>query len=173
MDSDFLLIQKMKMGDEQAIEFFVNKYYPKILKYCCLHIYDHGHAEDMVQETFEQFFRTFDQYKHYGKALNYLYVIASSKCKNYYAKKSEPAMMEEMPEQSDPRMEYLDGWIDIYTAVNSLPPELKEVAVLFFFQEIKQKEIAKILGIGLPLVKYRIKKARERLALCLGEEEGG
>ncbi len=41
---------------------------------------------------------------------------------------------------------------------------------LFFLQERKQREIAKILGIGLPLVKYRIRKARELLAQFLRKE---
>lgn len=170
MDADFLLIQKMKAGDEQAIEIFVNKYYPKILKYCCLRIYDYGYAEDMTQETFEQFFHTLDRYRHYGKALNYLYVIASNKCKNHYHKKSEP-VIEEIPEQADLKMEDMAEWMDVRTALNSLPPELREAAVLFFFQQMRQREIAKILGIGLPLVKYRIKRAKELLASYLGKGE--
>lgn len=87
MDADFLLIQKMKLGDEQAVENFVNKYYPRILKYCCLHIQDYGYAEDIAQETFELFFSKLKEYKHYGKALNYLYVIASNQCKKHYGKK--------------------------------------------------------------------------------------
>ena len=44
-------------------------------------------------------------------------------------------------------------------------------AVLFFVQERKQKDIAKILGIGLPLVKYRIRKARELLSAYFGKED--
>lgn len=170
MDSDFLLIQKMKNGEEQAMESFVNQYYPKILKYCCFHLPDTGDAEDITQETFEQFFRSLHQYRHYGKALNYLYVIASNQCKNYYGKRRELAV-EELPEQLDCSMKDLPGWIDLKTALNTLPPELKETAILFFFQQMKQKEIAKILGIGLPLVKYRVKRAKELLASYLGKEE--
>ena len=73
MDEDFLLVQKMRMGDENAFDRFVTKYYPAIMKYCQIHIGDYGYAEDMTQETFTRFFRTFRQYKHYGKAVNYLY----------------------------------------------------------------------------------------------------
>lgn len=170
MDADFLLIQKMKLGDEQAVKNFVNKYYPRMLKYCCLHIQDYGYAEDVAQETFELFFSKLNEYKHYGKALNYLYVIASNQCKKHYGKKSELAMGD-FPEQPDFSMEDIDGWIDIQNALNNLPSELKEIAILFFFQQIKQKEIAKIVKIGLPLVKYRIKKAKQLLALYLGEED--
>lgn len=64
MDRDFLLVQKIRMGDEKAIEIFVEKYYPRILSYCQVHIGDHGYAEDMTQETFERFFRSLKQYRH-------------------------------------------------------------------------------------------------------------
>lgn len=40
MDRDFSLIQKMRTGNEAAVEVFVKKYYPAILRYCCLHIYN-------------------------------------------------------------------------------------------------------------------------------------
>ena len=170
MDSDFLLIQKMKIGDEQAIDAFVHKYYPVILQYCRLHVRDYGHAEDVTQETFEHFFRTLSRYQHYGKAANYLYVIAANACKDYYRKKDEPAM-EIMPEHAFSKTENLEEYIDVRMALDSLPPEIKETAILYFCQEIKQKEIAKILGIGLPLVKYRIRKARELLSEYLGKEK--
>lgn len=52
-------------------------------------------------------------------------------------------------------------------ALDSLPEEIREVAVLYFVQERKQKDIARVLGIGLPLVKYRIGRARELLCAFL------
>ena len=169
MDSDFLLIQKMKIGDEDAIEIFVKKYYPMMLRYCHLHIGDYGYAEDVTQEIFGRFFRTFDQYQHYGKAANYLYVIAANACQDFYRKKREIAV-EYVPEHADSSMEAFEERLDVHDAVRRLPQELKEVAVLFFFQDVRQKEIARILGIGLPLVKYRVRRAKELLADYLREE---
>ena len=81
MDADFLLIRKIEKGNEQAIDQFVLKHYPKIYQYCLLRVRDHGYAEDLTQETFLKFFQVFERYKHYGKALNYLYVIAGNLCK--------------------------------------------------------------------------------------------
>ena len=170
MDSDFLLIHRMKNGDDTAIETFVRKYYPAILRYCHLHICDQGYAEDATQEVFARFFRTLSAYQHYGKAQNYLYVIAANICRDFYRKPRE-IPVEELPEEPVCQMEPLDLRIDVHTALEKLPPELKEVIILFFFQEIKQKEIAKILGISLPLVKYRLKRAKELLAGYLGKEE--
>ena len=56
-------------------------------------------------------------------------------------------------------------------ALAKLPGELRETTVLYFIQELKQKEIARILGISLPLVKYRVRRAKELLAAELGKEE--
>lgn len=169
MDSDFLLIQKMKNGDDQAIDAFVRKYYPAILKYCHLHISDRDYAEDLTQDTFEQFFRSFQDYHHSGKALNYLYVIAANKCTDFYKRQRELAI-EDVPEQADTGTENVDVRLDVRRAIKALPDELKDAARLFYFQDIKQKDIAKILGIGLPLVKYRIRKAKEILTKKLRQE---
>ena len=170
MDADFLLLHRMRNGDDQAINDFVRKYYPMILRYCHLHIQDTGYAEDLTQETFARFFRTLSQYQHYGKAANYLYVIAGNLCRDYY-KKLDEIPMEDLPEQPVYQMESLNLRLDVHRALEQLPPELKEVTILFFFQEMKQKEIARILGIGLPLVKYRIKRAKELLSKYIGKED--
>jgi len=174
MDADFLLLHRMKNGDEQAIEDFVRKYYPAILRYCHLHTRDTGCAEDLTQETFARFFRTFKNYQHYGKAANYLYVIAGNLCRDFY-KKSDAIPMDTQPlsETLPPvsPMENLPLQLDIRHAIQNLPQELRDVTILYFFQEQKQKEIARILNIGLPLVKYRLKRAKELLAQSLGKED--
>ena len=59
----------------------------------------------------------------------------------------------------------------IEAALAKLPVELREVIILHYFQELSMRETAGILRIGIPLVKYRIKKAKELLREFLGEEE--
>ena len=49
MDADFLLLHRMKHGDDQAIEDFVRKYYPMILLYCQLHIQDFTNLSKLSQ----------------------------------------------------------------------------------------------------------------------------
>lgn len=63
VDTDFLLIMKMKQGNEQAFDEFVHRYYEEILKYC--------------------------RYHYKGKTKNYLYTIAGNLCKNFYKKKND------------------------------------------------------------------------------------
>lgn len=54
--------------------------------------------------------------------------------------------------------------LDVERALNKLPEELKETAILFFFQELKQREIAELLNIKLSLVKYRVARIKEILS---------
>ena len=160
----------MGQGDEEAIEEFVKKYYPMLLRYCRLHLPETGEAEDAVQEVFARFFATLPDYRHYGKAANYLYVIAGNLCRDLY-RKTRPIPMDQLPEEPWEMTPALDRRMDVRRALDSLPPELREAAVLYFYQELPQRSIAKILGIGLPLVKYRIRRAKELLALYFGREE--
>lgn len=170
MDEDFWLIQKMRMGDERAVDAFVQKYYPRILKYCRVHIADEGYAQDLAQETFVRFFGAFREYRHCGKAVNFLYVIAANICRDFYRRNRE-IPVEQIPEQRNLDGEHLDERLDVRLAFSRLPDEIREVAILYFLQEQKQKDIARILDIGLPLVKYRIRRARELLTAYFGKEQ--
>ena len=112
MDADFLLIHKMKNGDEEAIEVFVKKYYSTIRNYCRLHTYTDCDAEDITQATFEHFFRSFRSYHHVGKAANYLYVIARNLCWDSYKKKRD-IVMEELPDKGENPIAVIENKIDI------------------------------------------------------------
>ncbi len=170
VDADFFLIQKMKRGDEEAIELFVRKYYPLILNYCRYHTYIDGTAEDLAQETFERFFRSFASYRHSGKLANYLYVIAGNLCRDSM-KKRRDMLPGELPDPGEDPLDAVEGRLDLERAVEKLPEEMREVIILHYFQHLKIREVAEITGIGLPLAKYRIRKAKTMLKAYLGEEE--
>lgn len=170
MDKDFFLIQKIKNGSEDAAEEFIRKYYPVILKYCGYHTPYRQNAEDLTQETFERFFASLPRYQHKGKAANYLYVIAGNLCRDEYRNRTE-LPIEELPETGTSPMEAVEVRLEVEQALGRLPEELREVIILHYFQNLKQKEIAEILQLGLPLVKYRLSKAKEFLRDFLGKEE--
>lgn len=175
MDVDFLLIRKMKQGDDDAFDTFVRKYYDDILKYCSYHCSDAEYAEDLTQETFVNFFAKLSDYRHKGKTKNFLYTIAGNLCKNYY-KQHKPISIDEeqlseMESTSGNPEENITDRVMLEWALEQLPEEFRQVIDLYYFQEMKLTEIASALGIGLPLVKYRLKQARTRLQVLLGKEE--
>lgn len=178
MQQDFLLIRKMKNGDDAAMDVFVRRYYAQILQYCSYHCIGRAWAEDLTQETFERFFRKLTEYKHQGKALNYLYTIARNLCIDWERKQHETVVEEpgkrgreaETSGEKD-ETQRLEEKLLIEEALGKLSVEFREVIILYYFQEFSLKETAGILGIGLPLVKYRIKKAKELLREFLEAEK--
>lgn len=163
MTSDFFLVQKIRNGDELAGNQFVEKYYSLIYQYCFLHIRNKECAEDMTQETFVRFYEAILKDANIRKIKNYLYSIAGNILKNYYKKKKE-ILLDQLPETEKDNLTELEIRLDIERVLDQLPEEIKEITILFFFQGLKQKEIAALLHIKLSLVKYRISKAKELLS---------
>ena len=158
MIADFLLVQKIRNGDNQAGNQLVEKYYSSIYQYCYLHTHNQEYAEDMVQETFERFFGALISGAEIKKTKSYLYSIAGNIIKNNYKKKKE-IMTDQLPDIEDENPKNIEIRIDIERALEQLPEEIKEIVILFFFQGLKQKEIADLLNIKLSLVKYRVSKS--------------
>ena len=183
MAQDFLLIWRMKNGDEGAFDIFVRKYYPRILRYCRYHSVKKEQAEDITQEVFLKFFRALPSYGYRGKTLNYLYTIAKNLCIDAAKQEERYAVAELMLKSDDAyRSEVLavninsdsdydctaETRLDVANALKKLSRELYEPVVLYYFQELKVKEIAQLLNISVPLVKYRLKRAREILRHSIG-----
>ena len=80
-------------------------------------------------------------------------------------------MTDQLPDIEDENPKNIEIRIDIERALEQLPEEIKEIVILFFFQELKQNEIADLLNIKLTLVKYRVSKAKELLAKQLEVEK--
>lgn len=168
--NDFLLIRKMKQGDDNAFDLFVHKYYQEILSYCYHHCFDQTYAEDLTQETFIRFFTKLSDYHYKGKTLNYLYTIAGNLCKDYL-KRTKETLLEENEFEEENQTEQILNRVLIEQILEQLPDDSREVLTLYYFQELKLTEISDTLQIGLPLVKYRLQKARKQLRELLGKEE--
>ena len=160
MTSDFLLLQKIRNGNNHAGNQFVEKYYSFIYQYCFLHIHK--------QETFVRFFGALMSGAEIGKAKSYLYSIAGNIIKNYYKKKKE-ILLDQLPDIEKDNLTEIEIRLDVERALDLLPEEIKETAILFFVQGLKQKEISALLHIKLSLVKYRVSKAKELLSKQLEE----
>ncbi len=160
METDWILVLKMKQGDEEAGERFVRKYYSDILKYCHFHCQNRNFSEDLTQETFLRFFLSLPRYLEIGKAKNYLYIIAGNLCADAAKSPQTISLEQEIPVET---MEALDTRILLDHEVRRLPAELREIIVLHYYQGLKLSDVASVLGIGLPLVKYRLRRAKDQL----------
>ena len=171
LDTDFLLVRKMRQGNEEAFDVFVRKYYGEILSYCRFRCFDAESAEDLTQETFLRFFANLSEYRHMGKAKNFLYTVAGNLCRDFYKKKKDVPMDGEGLEAQAPLGEdSLEPVLDravIRAALLKLPEEFREMIVLHYFQGMKIAEAAEVIGVRVSLAKYRLREAKAQLKRLL------
>jgi RNA polymerase sigma-70 factor (ECF subfamily) len=142
-------------------------------------------AEDLVQETFMQAFRKWEQFQGRSSAATWLYTIASRICQRLHRKKSgEPAQLESLEaqlpfgdvqmavvpdDQDGPLAQQIreEGRREIEAAIAELPLEFRMPLVLKEIVGFRLSEIANILDLKEATVKTRVHRARLRIRKAL------
>lgn len=145
--------------------------YDKIYRYCYFKVYNTQLAEDLTQETFLRFFAQ-TSYISRGKPLAYLYTIARNLCTDAHRKKGMSFLDES--EDTIPAGDDIDDLeinIAIKQAVRTLPPDLQEIILLRYANDLSVLEISKITGLSRFAVHRKINKALGGLKLTLRKED--
>ena len=136
-------------------------------------------AEDMVQETFLRMMRKITLYNPARPFKPWLYAIATNIARNYYqladtryavnpVEDVDFADKQPQPEDVLMQSEQAQG---ISRALAQLPDHQREVVVLFYYQEMPQKDIAEILNIPVGTVKSRLSLGLKRIRAMIDAME--
>ena len=167
--SDGSDIRKAQSGDVESMNRLFDRYYDAVYSYCYRHVKHKETAQDLTQEVFLRVCRTMGDYRHYGKFENFLYVIAGNLCKDYYKKRVVYSLDELEVPKTETGFARSEDQIVMEQAITALPELEREIVYLRFYHDLKIKDIAKILDLGLSTTKYHLKKAQEQLAQELAE----
>lgn len=155
--------KKLKNGDKKGVYLAFDQYYDKVYGYCYRHVNHRETAQDLTQEVFLRVLLHLENYRHYGKFENYLYVIAGNLCRDYYRKnRLLPVEDMEIKEQEQGFIKAEEQLV-IEQALKKLSVQEQEIILLRFYQDLKIKDIARVLGLKLSTVKYHLKRAQEQL----------
>lgn len=143
----------------------VEMYGDNLLRLCYMQLLDIQQAQDAVQETFLKAYRTFDQYRDVGTERAWLTRIAINTCKDmkksgWFRFVDHRKPLENIPE---PCVPFTERDQTIAEAVIQLKPQLREIVVLYYFQELSASEIAMIKGIKTRSVYTLLNKAKDTL----------
>lgn len=126
-------------------------------------------AEDLVQETFFSFYRSYNRFRNESSYKTYLYSILMNQIKMYRRKKIP--LVTFAPISTDYGFvtfeEQIIQVMDLNNAVRSLKYKYTEIIVLYYFNDLKIKDISELLGITQSSVKMRLKRAKEQLFINL------
>lgn len=148
---------------KKEMEEIIRENYGDIYKYCFRHLNRKGEAEDMTQEIFLRFLTHREQYREYGKIKNYLYVIAGNAVKDYWKKhREQPGRAEEEDEKSGDMDEVLER-VRVRAALDALEEQEREMIILRYYQELRIRDIGRIMDMPPSTVRLRLKKAESKL----------
>lgn len=151
----------------------ISAYQPELLRVCYFYLRDRMLAEDAVQETFTRVWRKLGSYHEDGLEKAWLYRIAINCCRNTqrtsWFRRVKPMEAPELFPAQDTSIS--EDVIALNMAIHALPLPLREVILLYYYQNFTVTEIAKILHITQPSVSERLKRAREQLRETLKEDD--
>ena len=157
---------------EEDFAKLVEEHQVTLLRLCYMVLRDRHLAEDAVQETFLKAYRALDGFRGGSSGRTWLVTIAMNTCRDmrrsawlrYVDRRVTPEDLPEaiLPPEEDDR--------ELTVRVMQLPPRLREVVVLYYYQDMNVVDIAKTLRLAQSTVSTRLKRAREKLREVL---EGG
>lgn len=179
--TDEQLVRLAVDRDPDAFGEIVIRWERKIYALCYGILKREDEAKDAAQDTFIAAYRNLGRFRGEAKVSSWLHRIAVNQCLTRKRKdktRSESfvddsdrealnvfvAPLRESPSRLSEKAERLEA---VRTAVNSLPPELKEVVLLKEFDEMTFQEISDEIDVPLSTVKSRMYTALKQLRMKL------
>ena len=136
--SDRKLLKKVRDGDKEALSDIIKQYYADIFRFCLYMIQNEEDSYDITQETFLKFMK-------YGISYHGSMKI-SANTQNIY---QYPDIC------GTDKMKEMEDYLYLKGLLNRLSQEVREVIILRAYEELKFKDIAKMMNCSLSTAKSR------------------
>lgn len=158
-------IRRIQEGETGYLTPLIERYYAGIQKYCYYRVRSEEESKDLTQETFYRFCRHIEKYSNAGKCRAYLYTIARHLCNDLLRKRARLPSMEfeeaNMREAVWPGLSIEEQVVKgqlVEELLQWLPEEQREPVFLRFCLDLTFRDIARITGVNVCMVQYRVKR---------------
>ena len=180
-DSDSLLVEKAKEGNEGAFNFLMNKYYPRVYASLFSFTKSKEDSEDLAQQTFVKVWQQIQSFRGDSAFFTWVYRIAINLAKNYvassgYKKQKVNSSIDqlEIDISSNENIESIlihgQSIDDIKDFINTMPEALKTAFTLRESEGKSYEEISIITETPIGTVRSRIFRARESIVEYMRKE---
>ncbi|HYN86347.1 MAG TPA: sigma-70 family RNA polymerase sigma factor [Pyrinomonadaceae bacterium] len=180
--SDEQVVERAMAGEQEAFGEIVRRWERKIFALAFGMLGSAEEARDATQETFISAYRNLGNFRGEARVSSWLHRIAVNQCitRQRRARVRGEASIDEAREtwgegflasraEESPHAaaESVERVAAVRRAVNSLPPELRQVVVMKEFEDLTFQEIADALEVPLSTVKSRLYTALRQLRMRL------
>ena len=169
---DSALVNRAKLGDIQAFEAIVARYYARCLRFAHGMLRDSGDADDVVQETFVRLYRALPRYEERQRFDSWLFRILGNCCRTanllHQRRESIDDLAEgellELPSADRPDAAFDHEWgTEVRNALAEVPEYNREIFLLHYVEGFSYEEIERITGVRQSALKMRVKRASDFL----------
>lgn len=157
------------MSKNTSLDFdtIYSEYKDYIFRTCILYLKDYHLAEDCTQNVLIKIYRKIHTFKGKSSLKTWITGICVNACKDILKKKKYMESVDETT--SDIGADFISQ-ISVAEAVMSLPLQIREVVILYYYREFTMKEVAQITHTKLTNVEYRLRRAKTLLKEKLGDD---
>ena len=173
------LIEKIQSGDMNALGEIFEIYKNESLKYAYLITGNKFTSEDIVQEAFIKCYLSVGGLKNVDQFKSWFFKILTRIAWKHIKKDKKAMPLENIFEKANDKSinESIDSYIrnqkaeTLHAEIEHLDLKQKTAIILFYFNGLSIKEIAKIMGCFEGTVKSRLYTARKKLKKSLSNDE--
>lgn len=120
-------------------------------------------VEDAIQDALETAFKNINTLKEQKYFKTWMTRIIINKCYDILRKKSKVVPIESELMENNPDEKDYTGKVEMELILDKLDKDLKDIVMLYYYNDFKQEEIANILNIPKGTVKSRLHRARNEM----------
>ena len=171
-DELIMKVKRAKNGDKEAFCNLVRVNKIAIYRVAKSILNNEDDIEDAVSEAVLKAYKNIKTLRDESFFKTWLIRIVINESNNLYKKRAkEIAVDKEHFKDIQVNDNYKD--LSLYNAINSLDEDLRITTILFYFEDMKYKDIAKILNVKEGTIKSRLSRAKEKLYNILKGELHG
>ena len=172
--SDAELVRLARAGRTEAFAELVRRWAGRVTALCHARLGRAHVADDLAQETLLRGFRALGSLNDPDRFGPWLCGIALRTCLDWRKAKqngqvpfsvlnSERDSEELLPGRDDSTVERNDEARHLIAQVEALPEDCRQVVMLYYYQDVTYRDIARLLGVSTATVNARLTKARSLL----------
>ena len=165
-------VKRAKRGDKEAFCNLIRVNKIAIYRVAKSILNNEEDIEDAVSEAILKAYKNIQALKQEVFFKTWLIRIVINESNNLYKKRAKEIVVDK---DHFKNIKVNDSYRDLslYDAINSLEEELRITTILFYFEDMKYKDIAKVLNVKEGTIKSRLSRAKEKLYNILKEELHG